>query len=113
MGMWVFVGEGSGGEGELWVSGGVGWKVGKWCVRAWWEKRFGVNSNPFKTGGKMILFGFLALVTETALYFSGLRHASRFCQSQGCGFLLGKVVEVRGSRGLENRERWCLQVGGK
>nr|GEU77092.1 hypothetical protein [Tanacetum cinerariifolium] len=33
-------------------------KKGEWGYGAWREKRFGVNSNPFKTGGKMILFGF-------------------------------------------------------
>nr|GEU30322.1 hypothetical protein [Tanacetum cinerariifolium] len=33
-------------------------KEGEWGYGAWREKRFGVNSNPFKTGGKMILFGF-------------------------------------------------------
>nr|GEV91484.1 hypothetical protein [Tanacetum cinerariifolium] len=39
LGLWVFVGEGSGGEGESWVSGGVGWKIGKMGYGGWREKR--------------------------------------------------------------------------
>nr|GEX72417.1 putative ribonuclease H-like domain-containing protein [Tanacetum cinerariifolium] len=33
-------------------------KEGEWRYGAWREKQFGVDSNPFKTGGKMILFSF-------------------------------------------------------
>nr|GEW65734.1 hypothetical protein [Tanacetum cinerariifolium] len=44
---------GSGGEGKLSESGGVGWKRGKWGYGGWREKRFGgVNNSLLKREGR-------------------------------------------------------------
>nr|GEX86145.1 reverse transcriptase domain-containing protein [Tanacetum cinerariifolium] len=48
MGVWVCAGEGGRDEGESWVSGEVGWKVGKGSGK----NGYRYYSAPFKTGGR-------------------------------------------------------------
>nr|GFB16243.1 hypothetical protein [Tanacetum cinerariifolium] len=54
------LGEGGNGEGESWVSGEMGCKVGRWWEKCWRENQFGSATVPhLKHGRDEVLFGFL------------------------------------------------------